>query len=246
MPYQGKDFYLRGSNHLGPVAYRALHERFRDHYEAEKKKTDEKSVPFERVTQLYSKSSRAHVQIIGRRVDALGEDGSPYARLIIQSDSFGRVRIRSNLTNHYICLGRSGRPIGIPMAFQSGGSHLTPLHANVHRQRVCSPFDVCAYLPKKAQTKESCVFQEVYASNHYTEFRSVISSGKRRWGLGFTKNGVGRKGRKVRPNGRAGQFLERPLRLVINLQGSSKNNGSGIKSLQEHIARLLQVYQDKL
>ncbi|XP_065071737.1 fibroblast growth factor 18-like [Rhopilema esculentum] len=203
--------HIHGS---GPHMYRALHERFRDHYEAEKKKTDEKSVPFERVTQLYSKSSRAHVQIIGRRVDALGEDGSPYARLIIQSDSFGRVRIRSNLTNHYICLGRSGRPIGIPM--------------------------------KKAQTKESCVFQEVYASNHYTEFRSVISSGKRRWGLGFTKNGVGRKGRKVRPNGRAGQFLERPLRLVINLQGSSKNNGSGIKSLQEHIARLLQVYQDKL
>ena len=63
------------------LQYRALHERFRDHYEAEKKKTDEKSVPFERVTQLYSKSSRAHVQIIGRRVDALGEDGSPYGEI---------------------------------------------------------------------------------------------------------------------------------------------------------------------
>ena len=101
-------------------------------------------------------------------------------------------------------------------------------------------------LQKKAQSKQSCVFQEVYASNHYTEFRSVIETGNKKWGLGFTRKGSGRKGRKVRPNGRAGQFLERPLRLVINLQGSSKNNGNGIKSLQEHIARLLQVYRDKL
>lgn len=101
-------------------------------------------------------------------------------------------------------------------------------------------------MQKKAQTKENCVFQEVYASNHYTEFRSSISTGRHRWGLGFTKKGFGRKGRKVKPNGRAGQFLERPLRLVINLQDSSKNNGSGIKTLQEHIARLLKVYQDKL
>lgn len=62
------------------IQYRALHEKFRDHYEAEKHKTDEKSVPFERVTQLYSKASKAHVQIIGRRVDALGEDGSPYGK----------------------------------------------------------------------------------------------------------------------------------------------------------------------
>jgi len=193
---------------------RALHEKYRDHYEAEKQKTDQKSVPFERVTQLYSKASKAHVQIIGRKVNALGEDGSPHARLIIQSDSFGRVRIRSNLTNHYICLGRSGRPVGVPM--------------------------------RKAQTKISCVFQEVYAANHFTEFRSIISTGRHRWGLGFTKRGSGRKGRKVRPNGRAGQFLERPLRLVINLQDSTKNNGSGIKILQEHIARLLNVYQNRL
>lgn len=102
------------------------------------------------------------------------------------------------------------------------------------------------YLQIKAKAKENCVFEEVYAANHYTEFRSMISTGKHKWGLGFTKKGSGRKGRRVKPNGRAGQFLERPLRLVINLQDSSKNNGSGIKGLQEHIARLLKVYQDKL
>lgn len=62
---------------------RALHEKFRDHYEAEKKKTDQNSVPFERVTQLYSKASRAHVQVIGKRVDALGQDGSPYGKKTI-------------------------------------------------------------------------------------------------------------------------------------------------------------------
>ena len=101
-------------------------------------------------------------------------------------------------------------------------------------------------LQRKAQTKISCVFEEVYAANHFTEFRSIISTGRHRWGLGFTKKGSGRKGRKVRPNGRAGQFLERPLRLVINLQDSTKNNGSGIKILQEHIARLLNVYQNRL
>ncbi len=99
-------------------------------------------------------------------------------------------------------------------------------------------------MKEKARYKDNCVFEEIYADNHYTEFRSVLGGGKHKWGLGFTKKGHGRKGKKVRPNGKAGQFLERPLRLVINLQGSS--NGNGIKSLQEHIARLLQVYQDKL
>eukprot|EP00794_Sanderia_malayensis_P005233 gene5233-5894_t len=191
-----------------------LREKFADHYKAEKRRTDWNSVPFERVTQLYSKASKKHVQIVGRRVDALGKDGSPNARLIIQSDNFGRVRIRSNLTNYHICLGRAGKPVAIPM--------------------------------EKARYKDTCVFEEIYADNHYTEFRSLLGNKKSRWGLGFTKRGMGRKGRKVRPNGKAGQFLERPLRLVINLQGSSKNSRSGIRGLQEHIARLLKVYEDKL
>ena len=67
---------------------RALHEKYRDHYEAEKQKTDQKSVPFERVTQLYSKASKAHVQIIGRKVNALGEDGSPHGELLLLTVSF--------------------------------------------------------------------------------------------------------------------------------------------------------------
>ena len=66
---------------------RALHEKYRDHYEAEKQKTDKKSVPFERVTQLYSKASKAHVQIIGRKVNALGEDGSPHGELLLLATS---------------------------------------------------------------------------------------------------------------------------------------------------------------
>ncbi len=61
---------------------RILREKFADHYKAEKHKTDENSVPFERVTQLYSKASRGHVQIVGRRVDALGKDGSPHGKCI--------------------------------------------------------------------------------------------------------------------------------------------------------------------
>ena len=56
-------------------------EKFYDrHYHAEKQRTDSKSVPFERVTQLYSKASKGHVQIVGRRVDALGKAGSPYGK----------------------------------------------------------------------------------------------------------------------------------------------------------------------
>ena len=73
------------------VQNRALHEKYRDHYEAEKQKTDQKSVPFERVTQLYSKASKSHVQIIGRRVDALGEDGSPYGKYCIFPSFYSNV-----------------------------------------------------------------------------------------------------------------------------------------------------------
>ncbi len=63
------------------LQYRVLREKFADHYKAEKSRTDENSVPFERVTQLYSKASKGHVQVVGRRVDALGKDGSPHGKL---------------------------------------------------------------------------------------------------------------------------------------------------------------------
>ncbi|XP_038641412.1 fibroblast growth factor 17-like isoform X2 [Scyliorhinus canicula] len=66
-----------------------------------------------RVYQLYSRTSGKHVQILGKRINATAEDGSKYAKLLVETDTFdSRVRIRGAETGHYICMNRRGKLVG--------------------------------------------------------------------------------------------------------------------------------------
>lgn len=85
---------------------------FDTHVKTERRRSDTRSLPFHRETQLYSRSSRSHLRIHGKRIDALGRDGDKHAKLVIESDNFGRVRIRGALTNYYLCIKRNATFIG--------------------------------------------------------------------------------------------------------------------------------------
>ncbi|KAF5891760.1 fibroblast growth factor 18-like, partial [Clarias magur] len=66
-----------------------------------------------RVYQLYSRTSGKHVQVLGRKIVANGEDGDKYAQLVVEADTFGsQVRIRGKETNFYLCMNRRGKLVG--------------------------------------------------------------------------------------------------------------------------------------
>uniref|UniRef100_A0A672YJ85 Fibroblast growth factor n=1 Tax=Sphaeramia orbicularis TaxID=375764 RepID=A0A672YJ85_9TELE len=77
--------------------------------------TDQLSRRQVRVYQLYSRTSGKHVQIQGKRVTATAEDGNVYARLFVETDTFGsRVRIRGAESGRYLCMNRKGKLVGKP------------------------------------------------------------------------------------------------------------------------------------
>jgi len=52
-------------------------------FESGKRESDLRSLPFQRVTQLYSRNSGNHIQILpNRKIDAQGEDGSEYGKIL--------------------------------------------------------------------------------------------------------------------------------------------------------------------
>ncbi|KAM9111709.1 fibroblast growth factor 18-like [Pangshura tecta] len=66
-----------------------------------------------RVYQLYSRSSSGHLQVLGKRVRANGEDGNKYALLAVESDTFGsHVRIKGKESGYYVCMDRRGKVLG--------------------------------------------------------------------------------------------------------------------------------------
>uniref|UniRef100_A0A7N6AY58 FGF n=1 Tax=Anabas testudineus TaxID=64144 RepID=A0A7N6AY58_ANATE len=75
--------------------------------------TDQLSRRQVRIYQLYSRTSGKHVQIQGKRVTATAEDGNVYARLFVETDTFGsRVRIRGEESGRYLCMNRRGKLVG--------------------------------------------------------------------------------------------------------------------------------------
>uniref|UniRef100_A0A3B5PYF0 Fibroblast growth factor n=1 Tax=Xiphophorus maculatus TaxID=8083 RepID=A0A3B5PYF0_XIPMA len=77
--------------------------------------TDQLSRRQVRVYQLYSRTSGKHVQIQGKRVSATAEDGNQYARLFVETDTFGsRVRIQGAESGLYLCMNRKGKLVGKP------------------------------------------------------------------------------------------------------------------------------------
>ncbi|XP_077572174.1 fibroblast growth factor 17-like isoform X2 [Stigmatopora nigra] len=75
--------------------------------------TDQVSRRQVRIYQLYSRTSAKHVQIQGKRVTATAEDGNVYARLFVETDTFGsRVRIKGAESGRYLCMNRKGKLVG--------------------------------------------------------------------------------------------------------------------------------------
>lgn len=86
---------------------------FSVHVENQTQVRDTMSRKHHRVYQLYSRTSGKHVQVIGRRISARGDDGDKYAQLVVEADTFGsQVRIRGKETNFYLCMNRRGKLVG--------------------------------------------------------------------------------------------------------------------------------------
>uniref|UniRef100_A0A8C0UAF6 Fibroblast growth factor 17-like n=2 Tax=Cyanistes caeruleus TaxID=156563 RepID=A0A8C0UAF6_CYACU len=75
--------------------------------------TDQLSRRQIREYQLYSRTSGKHVQVRGKRITATAEDGNKFAKLIVETDTFGsRVRIKGAESEKYICMSKRGKLIG--------------------------------------------------------------------------------------------------------------------------------------
>ncbi|KAG2455652.1 FGF18 factor, partial [Polypterus senegalus] len=86
---------------------------FRIHVENQTRARDDMSRKQLRVYQLYSRTSGKHVQVLGRRISARGEDGDRYAQLVVETDTFGsQVRIKGKETEYYLCMNRRGKLVG--------------------------------------------------------------------------------------------------------------------------------------
>ncbi|XP_034025511.1 fibroblast growth factor 17 [Thalassophryne amazonica] len=97
----------QGENHASP--------NFKQYVRTQGAATDQLSRRQVRVYQLYSRTSGKHVQITGKRVTATAEDGNVYARLFVETDTFGsRVRIRGAESGRYLCINRKGKLVGKP------------------------------------------------------------------------------------------------------------------------------------
>ncbi|XP_056372529.1 fibroblast growth factor 18 isoform X1 [Hyla sarda] len=88
---------------------------FRIHVENQTRGRDDVSRKQLRVYQLYSRTSGKHIQVLGRRISAKGEDGDKYAQLLVETDTFGsQVRIKGKETDFYLCMNRKGKLVGKP------------------------------------------------------------------------------------------------------------------------------------
>ncbi|XP_024898933.1 fibroblast growth factor 18 [Pteropus alecto] len=88
---------------------------FRIHVENQTRARDDVSRKQLRLYQLYSRTSGKHIQVLGRRISARGEDGDKYAQLLVETDTFGsQVRIKGKETEYYLCMNRKGKLVGKP------------------------------------------------------------------------------------------------------------------------------------
>ncbi|XP_055416118.1 fibroblast growth factor 8 isoform X4 [Bubalus kerabau] len=101
--------------------------------------TDQLSRRLIRTYQLYSRTSGKHVQVLAnKRINAMAEDGDPFAKLIVETDTFGsRVRVRGAETGLYICMNKKGKLIakdGRGLRTEPGDTVSAP-HLAEQRQR---------------------------------------------------------------------------------------------------------------
>ncbi|XP_058505034.1 fibroblast growth factor 24 isoform X2 [Solea solea] len=63
-----------------------------------------------RIYQLYSKTTGKHVQILGKKINANGDDG---ALLVVETETFGsHIRIKGKESEYYICMNEKGKIVG--------------------------------------------------------------------------------------------------------------------------------------
>uniref|UniRef100_A0A3P9CRG7 Fibroblast growth factor 17 n=1 Tax=Maylandia zebra TaxID=106582 RepID=A0A3P9CRG7_9CICH len=173
----------KGENHPSP--------NFNQYVRTQGAVTDQLSRRQVRVYQLYSRTSGKHVQIHGKRVTATAEDGNLYARLFVETDTFGsRVRIRGAESGRYLCMNRKGKLVG--------KSTLHFLHGNGK--------DGITYLADMTSHKSHCIFTEIVLENNYTAFQNAKYEG---WYVAFTRKGRPMKASRTRENQREVHFIKR-------------------------------------
>uniref|UniRef100_A0A3Q2H481 Fibroblast growth factor 18 n=1 Tax=Equus caballus TaxID=9796 RepID=A0A3Q2H481_HORSE len=204
---------------------------FRIHVENQTRARDDVSRKQLRLYQLYSRTSGKHIQVLGRRISARGEDGDKYAQLLVETDTFGsQVRIKGKETEFYLCMNRKGKLVG-KVRSQEGGQtrpdHL--IFRNDFASSSCAPGSFMSVVPRSISmtqgslspfgkpdgTSKECVFIEKVLENNYTALMSAKYSG---WYVGFTKKGRPRKGPKTRENQQDVHFMKRYPKGQTELQ----------------------------
>ncbi|RVE67636.1 hypothetical protein OJAV_G00105240 [Oryzias javanicus] len=88
---------------------------FRIYIENHTRNPDDLSRKQVRIYQLYSRTTGKHVQIMGKKVNANGDDGGKYALLVVETETFGsHIRIKGKESEHYICMTEKGKIVGRP------------------------------------------------------------------------------------------------------------------------------------
>uniref|UniRef100_G3PWR4 Fibroblast growth factor n=1 Tax=Gasterosteus aculeatus aculeatus TaxID=481459 RepID=G3PWR4_GASAC len=88
---------------------------FRFYIENHTRNPDDLSRKQVRIYQLYSRTTGKHVQILGKKVNANGDDGGKYALLVVETETFGsHIRIKGKESEHYICMNEKGKIVGRP------------------------------------------------------------------------------------------------------------------------------------
>uniref|UniRef100_A0AAQ5Z6P4 Fibroblast growth factor n=1 Tax=Amphiprion ocellaris TaxID=80972 RepID=A0AAQ5Z6P4_AMPOC len=88
---------------------------FRFYIENHTRNPDDLSRKQVRIYQLYSRTTGRHVQILGKKINANGDDGGKYALLVVETETFGsHIRIKGKESEHYICMNEKGKIVGRP------------------------------------------------------------------------------------------------------------------------------------
>ncbi|ELK17367.1 Fibroblast growth factor 18 [Pteropus alecto] len=162
---------------------------FRIHVENQTRARDDVSRKQLRLYQLYSRTSGKHIQVLGRRISARGEDGDKYGSFYSAASSLGHRPVP-----------RPPSPAPVAMALAAALPLLTTFS---------SPH------PQPDGTSKECVFIEKVLENNYTALMSAKYSG---WYVGFTKKGRPRKGPKTRENQQDVHFMKRYPKGQAELQ----------------------------
>ncbi|KAF3818366.1 hypothetical protein GH733_011783 [Mirounga leonina] len=159
--------------------------------------TDQLSRRQIREYQLYSRTSGKHVQVTGRRISATAEDGNKFAKLIVETDTFGsRVRIKGAESEKYICMNKRGKLIG-----KNRPKRLTSQTGWVDKLPSSPSFP-----PQPSGKSKDCVFTEIVLENNYTAFQNARHEG---WFMAFTRQGRPRQASRSRQNQREAHFIKR-------------------------------------